>query len=244
MSGYPGGGYPGAPGAPPSGYPGAPGAPGGYPGGGAPPAGYPGAAPGGYPPQQGGYPPQQGGYPPAGGPGYPGAAPPVDPQVAHWFQAVDQDNSGHIDAAELQQALANGDMTKFSEEACRMMINMFDTNMTGTIDVQEFGKLFTYINQWKGMFESFDTNKEGTLTYDEVNNALQSMGYRFTPTFVQNLLSKYSPREKRLTLDNFIIISVQIKRLTESFRTRDSAMNGSATMQYEDFVGLALGTHK
>ena len=97
MSGYPGGGYPGAPGAPPSGYPGAPGAPGGYPGAGAPPAGYPGAgAPpagypgatqGGYPPQQGGYPPQQGGYPPAGGPGYPGGAPPVDPQVAQWFQA-------------------------------------------------------------------------------------------------------------------------------------------------------------
>ena len=67
---------------------------------------------------------------------------------------------------------------------------------------------------------------------------------RFTPTFAQNLLSKYSPRDRRLTLDNFIVVSVQIKRLTDSFRTRDTAMNGTATMQYEDFVGLALGTHK
>ena len=103
----------------------------------------------------------------------------MDPQVAQWFQAVDQDNSGQIDATELGQALANGDMTKFSEEACRMMINMFDTNTTGTIDVHEFGKLFNYINEWKRMFESFDRNKEGTLNQEEFGSALQTMGYRY-----------------------------------------------------------------
>ena len=47
-----------------------------------------------------------------------------------------------------------------------------------------------------------------------------------------------------MTLDNFIVVSVQIKRLTDSFRTRDTAMNGTATMQYEDFVGLAIGAHR
>jgi hypothetical protein len=40
------------------------------------------------------------------------------------------------------------------------------------------------------------------------------MGYRFSPTFVQNLLSKYDPRSRKLTLDNFIVACVQIKRLT------------------------------
>ncbi len=70
------------------------------------------------------------------------------------------------------------------------------------------------------------------------------MGYRFSPTFVQNLLAKYDPRTRRLTLDNFIVSCVQIKRLTDSFRTRDTQMRGSATMQYEDFIGLAMGAHK
>ena len=59
-----------------------------------------------------------------------------------------------------------------------MMINMFDSNMTGTIDIQEFGKLFTFVNKKKGMFENFDRNKEGTLGQDEFLQALQSMGYR------------------------------------------------------------------
>lgn len=37
-------------------------------------------------------------------------------------------------------------------------------------------------------------------------------------TFHQNLLSKYDQKTKRMTLDNFIVASVQIKRLTDSFR--------------------------
>ena len=37
--------------------------------------------------------------------------------------------------------------------------------------------------------------------------------------------------------------SLQIRRLTDSFRTRDTQMAGAATLQYEDFVGLAMGAH-
>jgi len=164
--------------------------------------------------------------------------------VREWFQAVDQDNSGQIDAKELGQALANGDGTMFSEEACRTMINMFDTNMTGTIDVTEFGRLFTYIQQWKAMFEGFDRDRTGTIDQGEFSQALQQMGYRFTPQFIQNLLAKFDPRGRKLTLDNFIMVSVQVKRLTDSFRSRDREMKGQALLGYEDFVGLAMGAHK
>lgn len=125
-----------------------------------------------------------------------------------------------------------------------MMINMFDTNLTGTIDINEFGKLFNYIQQWKAMFEGYDKDRSGQINQDEFNQALQQMGYRFTSTFIQNLLAKFNPRERTLTLDNFIIVSVQVKRLTDSFRQRDAQMQGTATMAYEDFVGLAMGAHR
>lgn len=228
MSGYPTqGGYPGAP--PSGGYPGAP------------------------PPQQGGYgQPHQGygqrpGAPPpqGGGPGPYGAAPQgVDPQTQQWFNAVDQDRSGQISAQELQKALVNGNWSNFSEEACRLMIEMFDRENKGTINIHEFQGLFNYINQWKGTFESFDRDRSGRIEKNELEQAFQQMGYRFSPTFVQNLLAKFDPKTKRLTLDNFIVCSVQIKRLTDSFRTRDREMKGAATIQYEDFIGIAIGTHK
>lgn len=262
MSGYPGGGYPGG------GYPGArPGAPGGgYPGQAPPGQGYPGQAPPGQgypgqvPPQQQGYPGQgyqgqgyqgapppgqgyqQGGAPPGGQPGY--GAPQQNPQIAQWFNAVDQDRSGQIDGKELQKALVNGNWSNFSEEACRMMIDMFNASGTGQLNITEFGALFNYINQWKALFESIDRDRSGFIEQNELMQAFQQMGYRFSPTFIQNLLTKFDPRSKKLTLDNFIVASVQIKRLTDSFRTRDREMRGSATLQYEDFVGLAMGAHK
>jgi len=125
-----------------------------------------------------------------------------------------------------------------------MMIDMFDRDKTGQINVQEFASLFAYINQWKGLFESIDRDRSGFIEQAEFSQALQQMGYRFTPTFVQNLLAKYDSRQKKLTLDNFIVASVNIKRLTDSFRTRDREMRGQATLQYEDFIGLAMGAHK
>lgn len=167
----------------------------------------------------------------------------MDPQVRQWFQAVDQDNSGHIDSKELGQALANGDGTMFSEEACKMMINMFDTNHTGTIDCNEFGSLFAFIQQQKAMFESHDRERSGTISQEGFTQALQQLGYRFSPQFAQNLLAKFDPRGRKLTLDNFITVTVQVKRLTDSFRTRDREMKGQASLQYEDFVGLAMGAH-
>ena len=70
--------------------------------------------------------PPPGGAPPGGAPpgGYPGGAPrpQVDPNVAQWFNAVDQDKSGQITAPELAKALVNGNWSHFSEEACWMMI--------------------------------------------------------------------------------------------------------------------------
>jgi len=260
--GYPGQNYSGGPARPPppGQYGGAPPPNQGY--GGAPPPnqGYGGAPPpgqgyGGAPPQNQGYggarPPSQGygGAPPPNQGSYGGAPPPnqyggVDTKIQQWFNAVDQDRSGQIDFKELQRALVNGNWSNFSEEACRMMVDMFDRDKTGQINLQEFSSLFNYINQWKSLFESIDRDRSGYIEQAELTQAFNQMGYRFTPTFIQNVLSKYEPRSRKLTLDNFIVVCVQIKRLTDSFRTRDREMRGQAMLQYEDFIGLALGAHK
>ena len=60
-----------------------------------------------------------------------------------------------------------------------MMIKMFDTNLTGKIEINEFGKLFEYIQQWKAMFEGFDKDRNGCLDPGEFTQALQQMGYRY-----------------------------------------------------------------
>ena len=94
------------------------------------------------------------------------------------------------------------------------------------------------------MESSVRRDRSGFIEHAELTQAFQQMGYRFTPTFIQNILAKYDSKTRRLTLDNFIVVCVNIKRLTDSFRSRDREMCGQAVMQYEDFIGLALEAYK
>ena len=57
-----------------------------------------------------------------------------------------------------------------------------------------------------------------------------------TSCIVQNILAKHDPRGRRLTLDTFILVVTQVKRLTDSFKARDRELRGQAVISYEDFI--------
>ncbi|KAK1340275.1 hypothetical protein QTO34_018841 [Cnephaeus nilssonii] len=233
----PGGGYGGgpAPGAP-YGYPN----PGGFPSG-APGGPYGGAASGGPygqpPPNSYGAPPPApyGQGPPPGGP-----PPNVDPEAYSWFQSVDSDHSGYISVKELKQALVNSNWSTFNDETCLMMINMFDKTKAGRIDVHGFSALWKFIQQWKNLFQQFDRDHSGSISYTELQQALSQMGYNLSPQFSQLLVSRYCPRSANpaMQLDRFIQVCTQLQVLTEAFREKDTAMQGNVRLSFEDFVTM------
>ncbi|KAL1379035.1 hypothetical protein pipiens_015191 [Culex pipiens pipiens] len=199
---------------------------------------------------QGGYPGQQyggGGY---GGGGYGGGygAPPpqqpgVSPEIQNIFRNVDKDNSGKINSKELQAALINGRGDHFSDTACNLMIGMFDGDRSGTIDLLEFDKLYNYINQWLQLFKTYDRDASGHIEEAELSQALTQMGFRFSPQFIQFLIAKNDPvQRKEISVDQFIVTCVQIQRFTEAFRARDTEQKGVITIGFEDFLNLCLTT--
>ncbi|EGG04495.1 uncharacterized protein MELLADRAFT_117078 [Melampsora larici-populina 98AG31] len=272
-SGYapPGGGYAPPPGGPPSGGYGPPsgGPPGsGYgPPHGGPPGGGHAPPPGG--PPGGGYGDQMG--PPGGG--YGNSAPPpshqtrpgsvhrprppsqnIDPQLRTWFSAVDRDRSNSISAIELQQALVNGDWTPFDLDTVKMLMNIFDTDRSGTVGFEEFAGLWKYIKDWQGVFRHFDADRSGTIAGHELRNALDQFGFRLPPHLLQLLERKYvmSPAkgtgslpsrnnpEGGITFDRFVRCCVVVKALTESFQRADTDKDGWIQLSYEQFLQMAL----
>ncbi|XP_026329308.1 peflin [Hyposmocoma kahamanoa] len=197
-------------------------------------------------PQQGyGAPGGQPGYAPPGGlemghGPYPSVGPGggISPQVQQWFQAVDKDRSGFITASELKAALVNAQGQTFSENACNLMIGMFDKDRSGHMNLEEFDKLYTYVNQWLAVFKTYDSDQSGSIDESELGTALTQMGFRFSPEFV-TFLSKRCDNGK-ISVDNFIVLCVQIQRFTEAFRVRDKEQNGTVTIGFEDFLNIAL----
>ncbi|XP_028522668.2 peflin isoform X2 [Apis cerana] len=165
----------------------------------------------------------------------------ISPEVQQWFSTVDRDGSGRITAIELKSALANGQGGTFSDTACRLMIGMFDKEKNGTIDLFEFQALYNYINAWLGVFRGFDHDNSGSIQENELNAALTQMGYRLSREFISFLIKKSDPTgHSTITIDQFIVLCVQIQRFTDAFRIRDNEQTGIITIGFEDFLGVAL----
>lgn len=233
-----GGSAPGAPYGPPQG--------GGYgqpmPGGAAPggPGGsYGSHAPGGPYGGQGSNPygsPQQGQY------GQGNIPPGVNPEAFSWFQTVDSDRSGYITLKELKQALVNTNWSAFNDETCIMMLNMFDRGQSGKIDLFGFSALWTYIQQWKNLFQQYDRDRSGSISHAELHQALSQMGYSISPQFVQHVMTLHAPRSANMTLqlDGFIQVCTKLQSMTEAFREKDTTRSGSARLSYDDFLTMVV----
>ncbi|KAM6239899.1 peflin [Porphyrio hochstetteri] len=186
--------------------------------------------------------PQPGPY---GGPAPGGSAPPgVDPEAFSWFQAVDADHSGFISVKELKQALLNSNWSTFNDETCLLMINMFDQSRSGRMDVYGFSALLRFIQQWKSLFQQYDRDQSGSISYTELQQALSQMGYNLSPQFSQLLLARYGQRScsPSIQLDHFIQLCLQLQGSTHAFRERDTGLAGSLRLSYEDFLTMVL-TH-
>jgi Ca2+-binding EF-hand superfamily protein len=165
----------------------------------------------------------------------------MDPAVLQWFQSVDADKSGRISMTELQQALTNANWTHFNPETCRLLIGLFDRDQSGQIDVNEFGALWQYITQWRGIFEQFDKDRSGFIDANELNTALTQMGFRVSPKFAQLVIYRYDPlARQRLTLDNFIQACVLVRTVTDTFRVKDTQMKGTIEISYEELLTMVL----
>ncbi|PLW10162.1 hypothetical protein PCANC_14928 [Puccinia coronata f. sp. avenae] len=178
----------------------------------------------------------------------------IDPQLRQWFAAVDSDNSGNITAVELQQALVNGDWTPFDLDTVKMLMNIFDTDRSGTIGFDEFAGLWKYIKDWQGAFRHFDADRSGTISGDELRNALDQFGFRLPPYLLQMLQRKYvippgkdtgtiatqRNREGGITFDRFVRCCVVVKSLTEAFQRADTDRDGWVQMSYEQFLQMVL----
>ncbi|KAL1492679.1 hypothetical protein ABEB36_010902 [Hypothenemus hampei] len=165
----------------------------------------------------------------------------VTPQVSQWFSTVDRDSSGEISWQELQSALVNAEGRNFSEVACRLMIGMFDKDKTGTINVNEFQQLYNYINGWLGTFRMYDKDQSGSIEEPELAQAFQQMGFRFSSEFTQFLIQRSDLKyHKTMSIDQFIVTCVQIQRFTEAFRNKDVERQGTITIGFEEYLGIAL----
>lgn len=171
----------------------------------------------------------------------PTPAPPRDgnDRDALWrlFGAVDKDRSGALTEAELRTALVNGDWTPFDPHTVRMMIRMFDTDRSGSVNFDEFCGLWGFLSAWRGLFDRFDQDHSGSISYAEFNDALVAFGYRLSQQFVTLLYRTYDRSgANAMSFDLFVQACISLKRMTDVFKKYDEDRDGYITLSFEEFL--------
>ncbi|KAF2831640.1 EF-hand [Ophiobolus disseminans] len=171
----------------------------------------------------------------------PAPAPPRDSndREALWrlFGAVDKDNNGSLTEAELRTALVNGDWSPFDPHTVRMMIRMFDTDRSGSVNFDEFCGLWGFLSAWRGLFDRFDADHSGSISYAEFNEALVAFGYRLSQGFVTLLYQTYDRSGRNaMSFDLFVQACISLKRMTDVFKKYDEDRDGYITLSFEEFL--------
>ncbi|RDW67844.1 hypothetical protein BP6252_09240 [Coleophoma cylindrospora] len=154
-----------------------------------------------------------------------------DPALLPLFKAVDKDRSGTLSERELSAALVNGDWSSFDPHTVKMMIRMFDSDRSGTINFDEFCGLWGFLAAWRGLFDRFDVDKSGSISLDEFTNALAAFGYRLSQQFVVILFRTFDKRnEGAISFDLFVQSCISLKRMTDVFKKYDDDRDGFITL--------------
>ena len=67
------------------------------------------------------------------------------------------------------------------------------------------------------------------------------MGFRVSQPFCQMVVIRFDRLEKRsLKFDDFIQSCVMLRSLTDAFKVRDSNLDGTIQVNYEDFMTMAI----
>ncbi|XP_074654273.1 calpain-B-like isoform X2 [Tubulanus polymorphus] len=128
-----------------------------------------------------------------------------------------------IDARELKQVLndlyaTGGDEERqFGVEASRSMLAMMDTDRSGQIDYEEFVQMITEINVWKGVFDTYDRESNGSIDVYELAKCFKRIGFPVSRRILIPIVKRYGGKDMIMTFEDFVLASTRLRCMFGAF---------------------------
>ena len=100
-----------------------------------------------------------------------------------------------------------------------------------------YSGLWGFLAAWRALFDQFDADRSGYISFDEYTNALVAFGYRLSPSFVKMLYTIYDKGGAgKMSFDLFVQSCIMLKRMTDVFKKYDDDRDGYITLSFEEFL--------
>ncbi|XP_060918252.1 calpain-1 catalytic subunit-like [Labrus mixtus] len=140
------------------------------------------------------------------------------------------DKYEEVDAEKLQtilnQQILKGDLKTggFSIDACRSMVALMDTSITGKLNGEEFVRLWKKISTFKDIFFSTDVSQTGTLSLSELRNAITASGKKLSDEMLNLMALRYGSSSRHMTLESFISLVLRFDCMNQIFSQLSDGM--------------------
>ncbi|XP_059209735.1 calpain-1 catalytic subunit-like [Centropristis striata] len=156
------------------------------------------------------------------------------------------DKYEEVDAEQLQKILNDnilkGDLKSggFSIDACRSMVALMDTSITGKLNSEEFVGLWRRVVKAKDIFFRSDVSQTGTLSLSELRNAIMATGKRISDDILNLIALRYGTSSGHITLESFISLNVRFSCMNLMFKQLSNGMN--ITLREKEWMFLWMYT--
>ncbi|XP_039993790.1 calpain-1 catalytic subunit-like [Xiphias gladius] len=147
----------------------------------------------------------------------------VDDENKRNFFRQYSDKYEEVDAEQLQTILNDkilkGDLKSggFSIDACRSMVALMDTSITGKLNGEEFVRLWKKVITYKDIFFRTDVSQTGTLSLSELRNAIMATGKRTSDDMLNLMALRYGATSGNITLESFIGLVLRFECMNQIF---------------------------
>lgn len=142
-----------------------------------------------------------------------------DMDLRELFDSVDTNKSGKISARELGNALSNFDKTRFQNSTIGLLIHLFGSRKTRTINFEQFVELWEYLLTYRKLFVQADMNMSGDISFGEFLRILEQIEFHLEIDITLDLFLRYSHKTNggagSLKFDCFIEILELLRKLAK-----------------------------
>ncbi|KAM9355503.1 calpain-1 catalytic subunit-like [Pholidichthys leucotaenia] len=140
------------------------------------------------------------------------------------FFRQNSDRYEEVDAEQLQRLLnekiLKGDLKSggFSIDACRSMVALMDTSISGKLNSEEFVRLWNKVVTFKEIFYKTDVSRTGTLSLTELRNAFVASGLNVSDNMLNLMALRYGASSGHMTLESFISLILRLDCMSKIFK--------------------------
>ncbi|XP_038584747.1 calpain-1 catalytic subunit-like [Micropterus salmoides] len=149
--------------------------------------------------------------------------------------------------AELLQNLLNENILKgdlktggFSVDACRSMVALMDTSITGKLNSNEFVHLWKKIVKFKDIFFLTDVSRTGTLSLSELRNAIGASGMRISDDMLNLMALRYGASSGHMTLESFISLILRLDCMNKIYKKLSDGK--SMSLRESEWIYISMYT--